>query len=53
MAADLLKPIPSAVPVVVPGVEAMRSRVPAGLVVAALVESAWLLFLGWMAVRGA
>ena len=26
--------------------------VPVGLAVAALVESIWLLFLGWMAIRG-
>jgi hypothetical protein len=44
VAADPLDPVLSA---------GKPSRFPVGLVLAALVESAWLLFLGWMAVGGA
>ena len=44
MAANPLDPVLSA---------GKPSGFPLGLVLAALVELAWLLFLGWMAVRGA
>ncbi len=53
MAADPFDPIPSVVSVGGPEVAGKRSGGAVGLAVAAVVESAWLLFLGWMAVRGA
>jgi hypothetical protein len=43
VAADPLDPVLSA---------GKLSGLPVGLALAALVELAWLLFLGWMAVRG-
>jgi hypothetical protein len=53
VAADPFDPIPSVVSVGGPEVAGKRSGGAVGLAVAAVVESAWLLFLGWMAVRGA